>query len=217
MEAKNQKAKIAKHRNKDTDIIPNSNPLTPLLGRHDMDLSKTGPDFDLSASYLFEYVSSIREENSYSDKKYDIIKDTVKWAYLELNEQSCDLLNHKRHERPKLSVALMRDYASFKRMHIVNDLVHDTLTNHQSDLCLFNTTTIDPILIDDVESENFRSPAFAVALMILNKHGRPTVHIIESVHNHFYLADILGSSGFDGLQQEEIFACWGEYYTNDVI
>lgn len=182
-----------------------------------MDLSETCPDFDLAASYLFEHVSTIREENSYPDEKYDIIRDTVKWAYLELNEQSCDLLNHKRHERPKLSVALMRDYARFGRMNIINDFVRDTLTNHQSNLSLFKTTTIDPIFIDDVEGENFRSPSFAVALMILNKFGRPTVHLIESVNNHFYLADILGSSGFDGLQQEEIFACWGEYYTNDVI
>lgn len=183
-----------------------------------MDLSGNCPDFDLAASYLFEHVSSIREEYSYPDQKYDIISDSVKWAYLELNEQSCDLLNHKRHERTKLSVALMRDYARLIRMNIVNDFLPNMLTDDdQSNLSLFKTTTIDPIFIDDVEGENFRSPSFAVALMILNKNGRPTVHLVESINNHFYLADILGSSGFDGLQQEEIFACWGEFYTNDVI
>ena len=210
---------IAEHRNNDSDIIPYSNPLTPLLGRHGMDLSEPYRDFDLSASYLFEYVSSKREEKSYPYEKYDILSDTVKWAYLELNERNCDLLNHKRHERSKLSVALIRDYALFKKMNITNELVHETLTNHQTDLSLFDTIMIDPIFIDDVESRKCRSPSISVALMILDKYGRPMVHVIQNVNDHLCLDDILGFSGFDGLQQEEIFACWGEYYinTNNVI
>lgn len=74
--------------------------------------------------------------------------------------------------------------------------------------------SIDPILIDyeacSVEYKQTASdPKEKYSVIVLDKDGLPNSLITKNTPLSWY--DLIGCSGFNGRQQEELFFCMGEY------
>lgn len=97
------------------------------------------------------------------------------------------------------------------------------------DDCNSKTISIDPILVDDCNSETNSIDPYLIlyegcdveyeqtapdrrekySVIVLDKDGLPNSMITKNTPLSWY--DLIGCSGFNGRQQEELFFCMGEY------
>ena len=162
-------------------------------------------EFKIAESYPFQYESSETDQKSYQleNDTYDVVSNKVKWSYLQMSIASIPPL---RRERNKISVSLTRDKKSIGKLNLDeisgNSKVLNILNSTQSVSTLFGSVTIDPIQIDDMVF-NKQCRKKGLSLVTLDEKGLPHSLIDEKAQLNWY--DLLGCTGFDGVQKDEIY------------